>query len=294
MSALLCPQCRAEVVPGALSCKTCGGSLLREVVPGGAEPTCAVHPTRLGLAICERCGAFACARCVRRDSHGLTLCASCHGREPDEPLPWDQREELGLPLAFWRTFVTVLLHPDRFATARAEGSVGGSLLFALLCSLPNALSVGLMYLGIFSFLPQLVASASKQTAPAEMRWMGPAALVGALIAGPLFGLFTTLVGSGLDHLVLRMGGATRSYGVTLRANALSQAPWVLGLVPIVGAQVALVWTLVARVIAYRGLHRTSWGPAVAGTLVAPLGTCLLCGGAYAAVIAVAVANFKPH
>lgn len=294
MSAILCPSCRSPLRPGTLTCETCGTALLREVVPGGAEPTCAVHPTRLGLAICERCGAFACATCVRQDSHGQTLCTACHEREPDTALPWDEREELGLLQAFWRTFVLVLLHPDRFASARAEGSVGSSLLFALLASLPSAVSVGLLYTFIFSFLPQLFAHSNKDTSTTDMRWLGPAIFVFCLIVIPLASLLSTVVGAGLDHLVLRMGGITRRYGVTLRAHALSQAPWALGAVPIVGAQVGLVWAMVARVFAYRGLHRTSWGTAVAGTLLGPALSCFLCGGAYAALIATALANIPVH
>ena len=93
--------------------------------------------------------------------------------------------------------------------------------------------------------------------------------------------------------MLRMGGVTRGYQVTLRAHAFSQAPWILGVVPFIGMQVGPIWALVARVFAYRGLHRTTWGVAIAGALVAPALTCLLCGGGYFALLAATLGRMGP-
>jgi hypothetical protein len=92
----------------------------------------------------------------------------------------------------------------------------------------------------------------------------------------------TVVSAGMDHLVLRLAGAPKDFQVTLRANALSQAPYLLGLIPLLGMQIAPFWTMVVRVFAYRGMHQLRWGPAVAGALVAPVLSFLLCGGAYLA------------
>lgn len=277
-----CPRCQQPITPGVKTCPACGTSLLLEATPGGAEPTCAVHPTRVSLAICDRCGTFACAECLRLNSRGEVVCQRCHALEPDMPLPWDQREELGTFKAWWKTVHIVMLRPEIFSTVRPEGSSGGSLLFALLCALPSSFMTGLTYMGMFSLMPSLVPAQSRSEADIPV-WMGPLMFAGCMLLGPLLSLASTVILAGLDHLVLKLGGVTRDYQVTLRGHALSQAPWVLGLIPCIGMYVAPIWALVARVFAYRGLHQTTWGVALTGTLLAPVLTCCMCGGAYAAM-----------
>ncbi|HYO59580.1 zinc ribbon domain-containing protein [Archangium sp.] len=286
-----CPRCQHPITPGATSCPGCGTSLLREVSPGGTEPTCAVHPTLLSLAICDRCGTFACARCLRLSSRKEGVCERCLAREPGLPMPWDQREELGTLKAFWRTVVNVMLRPDAFSTARPEGSAGSSLLFALLCSLPPSFMTGLTYLGLFTVLPPLIPTQTRSAEEIPV-WVGLGTFIFCVLLGPPMSLALTVVGAGIDHLVLRIGGVTRGFQVTLRANALSQAPWVLGLVPLLGVQVAPIWALVARAFAYRGLHQTTWGVALTGALLAPFFTCLLCGGGYVAMLMYTLNNLN--
>jgi hypothetical protein len=292
---LSCPRCQQAFTPGATSCVHCGASLLIEVAPGGAEPACALHPTLHGLGICGRCGTFACAMCLRADSQGQVRCERCLEREPDVLLPWDRRGELGTFMAFWKTFVEVLLRPGTLSTVRAEGTVGSSLLFALLCSLPSCVVTGITYLGLFSFMSQLFpvpgTEAGSETSSEQIfQWVGLATFGFLVLLGPPLSVLFTLLNAGVDHLFLRMGGITRDFAVTLRANALSQAPMVLGGVPLIGAQVAPFWVLVARVFAYQGLHRTTWGVAAAGALAAPLTFCLLCGGSYVALLAAAMSR----
>jgi hypothetical protein len=206
-------------------------------------------------------------------------------------MPWDQREELGTLRAFWRTFVQVLLRPSSFSQTRAEGRTSDSLLFVLLCSLPACFMTGLTYMLIFIAMPSLMEAFPDPKQPTGdgsglvfMRWMGVGMFVASTLLGPPVSVLLTVMGAGVDHLVLRMGGVTRPFNVTLRAHSLSEAAWALGIVPFIGTQVAPVWALVSRFFAYRGLHRTTTGTALAGTLLAPLATCCLCGGGYMALL----------
>ncbi|WP_375768012.1 zinc-ribbon domain-containing protein [Archangium gephyra] len=276
---LPCPHCQRPLIPGATSCPACGTSLLREVSPGSDEPTCAFHPQRVSLAICDRCGSFACAACLRLNSRDELVCQRCHALEQDEPLPWDQREELGTLTAWWKTVLHVMFHPDTFPTLRPEGSGGGSLLFALLSSLPGSFMMGLTYLGLVALLPSMFPEGT-QAAGDLAALYGLFMFAFFMVVGPLASLASTVILAGLDHLVLSLGGVTRGFQVTLRAHALSQAPWVLGAVPCVGIYVAPFWALVARAFAYHGLHRTTWGVALAGTVLTPLLSCCMCGGAW--------------
>jgi hypothetical protein len=265
-----------------------------EVTPGSTQPTCAVHPGMMGLGVCTRCGAFACANCLRMNAHGMAICERCQEREPEGLLPWDRRGELGTLKAFFKTCVEVMLRPGpTFSESRTEGTLGSSLLFALMCGFLAFFTTGLLYAVVFGAMSFVLPSGTgKGPTPTEFRViMGVMMAVWTLLA-PVFAVATTVINAGIDHLVLRMGGITRGFLVTLRANALSQAPYALGVIPFCGMQVAPFWTMVARVFAYRGQHRTTWGVAAAGALLAPLATIVLCGGAYIAML-VYVLNRQP-
>lgn len=291
-----CPHCQHEVVPGQRFCAACGTSLLIEATPGQADPTCAVHPQMRGLGTCARCGAFACARCLRQGPSGETLCERCLKHVQDAPLPWDRREELGTLRAWWKTCVEVMLRPGpTFSVARTTGSMGSSLLFTLLCAFSATVTTGLLYVVIFGVFLNVIPTpqGSKNDPRAMLAFVVPAMLGFWLVVAPLMGVALTVLSAAVDHAVLRLAGATRSFQVTLRANALSQAPALLGLIPFCGMQAAPLWTLVARAFAYRGMHQLKWGPAVAGTLVAPVLFVLLCGGGYL-VMFMAMMSQMPH
>jgi len=281
-----CPSCHQQITPGDHFCATCGLSLLLEAQPN--EPACAVHPHLRSLQVCGRCGAFACARCLHANPSGEVHCTLCHEREPSVLLPWDRREELGLLKAFWKTCVEIILRPGvTFSSARAEGTTGGALLFVALCSITGYLTTALLYAALFAFTPLGAPPSSSGAGPApeQMRLIMLGGILGWLLLAPAFGAIATLISSGMDHLVLRMAGVSQGFQVTLRANALSQAPFLTGLIPLCSLYVTPFWVLVMRVFAYRGLHRTTWGTAAVGALAAPLLSCVLCGGGYVALLA---------
>ncbi|RKH45505.1 zinc ribbon domain-containing protein [Corallococcus sp. AB049A] len=279
-----CPSCQAPFAPGAETCARCGASLLVAPAPGGAEPVCAVHPEWRSVATCQRCGAFACARCLRQGPEGA-ICATCHEREPLGQLPWDQREELGTLKAFWRTCFGMLMRPtETLKGVNPDASVGSSMGFVLLSAIAGFLSTCLLYIVIFAvvlgFMPDREMRANEQDVKL---WMTVGMGVVTLLT-PLFVTGMTLVNAAVDHLILRMGGVERGFSVTMRAHALSHAPYIVGVIPFVAVYAAPFWAMGLRVFTYRTLHRTSWGTAAAGALIAPLLSCCLCGGAYGAIM----------
>jgi hypothetical protein len=290
---VLCPHCRQPIQLGSQSCFACGASLVVELDATSPEPTCAVHPRLRALAPCSRCGNFACALCFSANPPGEPTCQTCAQREPDGLIAWDQRHQLGLPKAFWKTCVDVMLRPSpTFSTLRPGDTAGSSLLFAFLCSFVGVATTALLYAALFAVIP-LDQDSTSQLSQGTMRLIMVGMSASWVLLAPLFNLAATLLSSAVDHLVLRLAGAERNFQVTLRANALSQAPFLLGLIPICSLYIAPFWTLVARVFAYRGLHRLTWGPAVAGALVAPLLSCLLCGGGYVALLWYAFSHARP-
>ncbi|MFP2962803.1 YIP1 family protein [Myxococcus sp. 1LA] len=276
-----CPRCQAFVVPGAQSCSWCGTSLLQEATPGSADPVCAVHPELLSLQACSRCGNFACAQCLRKGTRDEPLCAACHDRVPADALPWDRREELGTLRAYWQTCLAVTLRPTAtFERARPEGSVGSSLGFAALSNLAAYFTTALAYLAVVFAIPAEMMEIDN-VSQSGFRLMATGVLGAMMVAAPVMGMLVALINSALDHIVFRLEGTGQSFEVTLRANSLSLAPYLLGLIPFCGMYVAPMWALALRVIAYRNLHRTGWGTAALGALAAPLLSLGLCCGVYA-------------
>jgi hypothetical protein len=181
----------------------------------------------------------------------------------------------------------VMLRPgSTFSARHARASMSSSLLFSFLCALASCVTTGLTYVAMMGFMLLVMPALEKTGGPSkEVFQLMMVGMLGfwALLA-PLAAVAITILSAGADHFVLRLAGSTQGFLVTLRANALSQAPGVLGLIPLFGLQVAPFWTLVARVYAYRGLHQTTWGMAAVGTLAAPLASCMLCFGSQLAML----------
>ncbi|NVJ19328.1 YIP1 family protein [Myxococcus sp. AM010] len=285
-----CPRCQSFVVPGAQSCAWCGASLLQEATPGSADPVCAVHPELRSLHACGRCGSFACARCLRKGARDEPLCAACHDRVPADALPWDRRDELGTPRAYWQTCVAVMLRPTAtFERARPVGSVGSSLGFAALSNLAASFTTALVYLAILLAIPSAMTEGDNVSAHG-LRLVGLGVFGAMMVMAPVMGMLVALINAALDHVVFRMDGTGQPFEVTLRANALSMSPYLMGLIPFCGIYGAPLWALGLRIFAYRSMHRTTWGTAVLGALAVPLLSCGLLFAGYAVVAVVGAAT----
>ncbi|WP_163991276.1 YIP1 family protein [Pyxidicoccus caerfyrddinensis] len=286
-----CPNCPAAIIPGAESCGMCGASLLKEAVPGSAEPVCAVHPEYLSLSACSRCGNFACAKCLRQGPRGEIVCAACHERQPAGLLAWDRREEVGTLRAFWETCLDIMFRPGpTFERLNPEGTVGSSLGFTMLCNFVGYFTTALVYMAFMAVFPMPDETMKADNVdPAAFKAIGAGMFAAMTVLAPLMGVVVTLFSSGVDHLLLRMAGSEHPYAVTLRGNALSQAPYLIGLIPMCGMYVAPLWAVGLRIIAYRHLNAVSWGGAAFGALAGPLLTCFLCGGSYLALFSAASA-----
>lgn len=279
---IACPRCGASA--DALFCPSCGQRLVAERSPGTDEPGCAVHPALRSQATCSRCGAFACTMCLAEGGE-QPFCKACRVREPAQvPLAWDQRAELGTLKAYWKSCLPLMLSPNPTLNAtREDGSVGSSLLFAFLSGLAGYFTTGLLYVGLFGIIGAAVLQDTQAKSPPPA-WLLPAVAAAFTVLGPLISMLWTLISAGIDHVILKMLGAAKPFTVTLRASALSQAPNIIGLIPLFGLYVFPWWSLVLRVIAYKNLHKLRVGQALVGALLAPVLSCLLCGGLYAAML----------
>jgi hypothetical protein len=85
------------------------------------------------------------------------------------------------------------------------------------------------------------------------------------LLSPLFLLVSLGISFVVQHLILLLvGGARRGPGTTLRALSFSYSPALFAIVPIVGALVGGIWTIVLAIIGLREGHQTDgWRAATA-------------------------------
>ncbi|HEX4620147.1 MAG TPA: zinc-ribbon domain-containing protein [Myxococcaceae bacterium] len=292
MAELTCPTCQASVPAGARFCLACGSALA--IPAAGGMARCAKHHDVAAAHTCARCGSYACTQCLVTRPSGELYCAACAEREPQELLPWDRREELGTLKAYWKTCMLLIQSPTKtFNAAPREGNVGSSALFVLLSGYAGLLTTMLMYVVLFGAMFATMGKELSQGAYPPPVWLFPAIFGAFAIFGPLFQVPATMALSALDHLMLKLIGAQPgTWAVTYRAHALSMAPFLIGLVPICGLYVYPIWSIVLRCLAYRGLHKTTTGKAVAGALVPTFSMAFCCGGGYVALIAFAISQGK--
>lgn len=279
---MTCPVCGFQNLASAATCAACGTSLTVEPAPAArpGDAVCATHKDLPALAPCSRCGTFYCGSCLERQADGQLQCVAC--REHGSLLPWDRRDQLGTLRAWWQTSVALLMSPMvTLQNAKREGTVGSSLLFAVVSSVAGFFTTVTLY-------ALLIGGALLATAMSSNDSMGgaPAAGIGAI--GGVIGLiiyFGILLGAqvamlfvlaGIEHLVLKVTGEPNlgSYETTLRAHSLALAPYVLGLIPFCGLMVMGIWSLVLRCITLTQLQRVSAGKAVVAVLAPML---VLCG-----------------
>jgi len=114
-----------------------------------------------------------------------------------------------------------------------------------------------------------------------------AKIIGGMTA-PLWVPIVLLISVALQHLFLVIvGGARGGFGATLRAMSYAYAPQILALVPLCGAVVGLVWSVVLVVIGLSVLHRISLGRALLSVLL-PLLLCCACAAIAMALFGTAI------
>ncbi len=252
---------------------------------------CARHPNFEAQTACPRCGTFSCVACFE----GSELCVGCRQLGAGT-LPWDDRRRLGTWRAFWKTVPAVMLRPDStFANCAREGGAFDALLFLALSSflslVTNIVMLGLMAGGTLAFAASQGAEGLGKVGWLEGLGFGTLVLVIYLLLFWASQLAFTLTMALLDHVLVRLFRGAGTFSVTLRANALASAPAVIGLIPCCSLVVWPAWALVAKVFAYRSMHRLPPLQAAVAALVPTVATLVILGGGYTALM-VAAQAFK--
>jgi hypothetical protein len=246
---------------------------------------CAVHSETPAIGLCARCGGYICAWCQRADANGVTLCASCLERvDVGGPVPWDQRPELGLWRAWWRTFKESLQSPNQFYARACNSPFSKApVLYASMSVWLGQSWLILLYAGV----GVAMAFAGKDTAAGIGLAIG--AVVGLTVMAPISALMQMYLFGGITHLMARAFGGKGTYQQSARALGFALGPYAIGIIPYLGGMAAWVVSVVQAVYAMKHAHKLTGGKAAAAVLL-PLGIIMvLCCGAYIAIIVGAMA-----
>ncbi|MBI2898255.1 MAG: YIP1 family protein [Deltaproteobacteria bacterium] len=234
-------------------------------VPEGA--VCANHVDTPATATCKRCGTFVCNSCAVFDAEGTVLCAGCAPRAAGA-IPWERRREIGFGKALVGTIKLAMLRPSELFRAQpSDLGYGSPLFFAVVTQ-----AIGQLFAAVWQTILALVMIGMTGGGSEELfAQVLPQAAI--LVFSPLLTVLGVFIWSGIVHLCLTIfGGARGSFDTTLRVVAYGTATAVWGVIPLVGAFIGSIWSIVIEIIGLTEAHRTTGGRAAAAVLV-PIALC---------------------
>ena len=259
--------------------------------PPSAPPACARHPDRAAAITCSHCGNFACPECDRR-FEGAHVCATCidEGRVRSAGHPWADRDQLGIPVAAWRSIVMLTTDPGTFFDRVREdrAGLGDAALFGFLAMIPGTIVGGLYQRLLFLFVLSpdgLLGDALGSEFGAAMAQAGGDIVlqtVMGMLLGPFLGIAGQLVMGCVHHGFLAItGGAPAGLEATLKGALYSMGIQFWAVIPVLGFFVGL-WMWGLQAVAYARIHGIGLGRSIAAVLV----PFCLCGGLVAVSVAV--------
>lgn len=212
-------------------------------------------------------------------------------------IPWEARASLGVAPAFGRTLRLALFSPARFFGRVGESDeLADALLFAFACAIgaqiaqtiADVLGEALFRASFFQLLEHAIGTSLGWAAAAPQEH-NPYFYFGRLFFGPPAYVASLFVSSALAHgLLMIVGGARRSYYVTVRAIAYASGVLLFAFVPFVGALlIAPAWGLVLHIVGLARAHQTDGGRA-AFAVLAPYACLCACAAASAVAFAGAI------
>jgi len=189
----------------------------------------------------------------------------------EPPIPWEQKD-LDFFSAFYETLRLLFLKPrTAFRRVPVAPSFARPLGFAILVGWPGILAATLWDLAFSRYLQSVLPMTSDQ------QWeRNPPVEIGFALAAPIWLPVALFLGALLQHLFLMMVGAgKRGFVGTFRAFCYAQGAALLGLIPLVGGLLSLVWHLVLQVVGLSAVHRVSVGRVLVAVLL-PVSVCCAC------------------
>jgi hypothetical protein len=193
--------------------------------------------------------------------------------------PWPPGDDDSILAAFGETWKSAAFDPRSFfRLVPRHGGTGAAFLYYLV--------VGMLVAGAGLFWSAVGPGALGQDRVAELG-VEVAPLTSFLLT-PLILTIGLAVSAGITHLMLLIvRGATEGIGTTTRVLCYAYSPMILGVIPLIGGLVGVIWMLVVAVVGLGAAHQVpTWKPALA--VILPF--LILMGLVFLALMAVLAAG----
>jgi len=219
-----------------------------------------------------------CQHCGKEIMEGQAFCPFCGGKTAAAPSPGNGRihtawEEKGTQWTFGGLMATLkesLFHPSEFfRKMNVTGGLSSPLLYALITGMVGWMAYYFWEIvfhdAIHDFLPS--------SAHSGLDVFAEAGLAVKAILTPFMLIAGLFIWSGILHLLLLLvRGAKNGFEATFRVVSYINGASVFLIIPLCGAFICTIWTLVLAVIGLRDAHGTSGGKATFAVLF-PLIIC---------------------
>lgn len=155
-----------------------------------------------------------------------------------QPIPWENRKELGVIKAFWRTVKQVLFKPSEFfSNLELKDWYSSPLYFWLIC-----------YFGI-SIVQTIFEILFGKKGFGEIF----ITLIISLVFSPVF----IFIGAGIVHLGVLIFRGAGGFRGTFNVLAYTSAAYLFSIIPFVGPLIGLIWGIIVAVIGFKKIHNFS-------------------------------------
>jgi hypothetical protein len=188
--------------------------------------------------------------------------------------PWERRQELGLVQAYFQTWKSVILEPEKFwSGVSPTGTLWDSLSFGWITGVLGMLiGLPLSFLQNIGRQAQIDQMMTRMHVPPEMESfvrsvMGAGGSVAVLVGSGLLYPVLFIIGAAILHLFCLIVGASKNgFNATARAYGYASAPGLLSGIPCINV-LAGVYTLVLEVWGISKVQQTTTGRAAAAVLL---------------------------
>jgi len=201
---------------------------------------------------------------------------------PATGLPWEHRNEIGFFTAFLHTVSLLITRPaEAFTRMRPEGGLMDPLLFGLVGG-SAAYLVSLVFQVLLESIPGYPGDNAMFHLFGLNQWV---LLLIFAVLSPVTVLLGLFIGAGILHVSLMLlGGANRPFETTLRVVCFTGGSANLfSMIPVCGALIAFVYTIVLETIGISRAHQTTTGKALMAVLL-PLFVCCCAFGVLVAAL----------
>ena len=188
---------------------------------------------------------------------------------------WEERGNLGVVPAFFKTFFDILGAPGRFFQAPwPKPGFWHPLLFGVICQTIGTF-FQYLYSILFDSLSAMLFTFLGASSTEVFMQTGVSIIVAAIIIvfAPLGAVVNLFLFTFIYHVCLMIvGGNKKDLEATFRAICYSQGPSLFLVVPMIGAVIAFVWQLVLMIIGIKEIHGTTYPKAILAIII-PLMIC---------------------